>query len=176
MKKLILITALSLFLSSNLSSADYKKADFTLKCSAVYYIMTSLLDEELKPFSDQMKNLSYMMGLISVELSYNMSNGELTNKRDIQADKLLQNHKKNKDFIIDLYARCDKYREDLAHISNLDPENWSNNVESLEIPRIIKMNQQKTETIKLLIEKSISNLEELGIKSFVEFNDSMNNL
>ena len=98
MKKNFITALLVIMFSHNIFANELKIAEFSTKCSALFYLMTMPQDEQWKPFVDNMQNLSETISLVA-GVSYNMSgmnlnNGQIIDKRNIQADKLIMAYKK----------------------------------------------------------------------------------
>ena len=172
MKRKYLTTLLFIFLSQNIVSYDLKIAEFSTKCSALFLLMTMPQNEQWKPFVDNMSNLSETINLVA-GISYEMSGvdlntGQLIDRRNVEADKLILAYKKNPEDVINFYARCDKFREDFAYAAIQSPEDDSKIINSLSIPGNIKMTEQKTGLIEMVLDVSFQEMNAAGIDSIVE--------
>ena len=179
MKKNFITTLLVIMFSQNIFATELKIAEFSTKCSALFYLMTMPQDEQWKPFVDNMSNLSELMNAVA-GVSYNMggidlNNGQIGDKRNIEADKLIRAYKKNPKDIIGLYARCDKFRENFAYASMQNPENESKIINSLSVPGAISMTEQKTGLIEMILDISFQEMGAAGIDSIVELYQKFRN-
>ena len=172
MKKNLITALLVIMFSHNIFANELKIAEFSTKCSALFYLMTMPQDEQWKPFVDNMQNLSETINLVA-GVSYSMSgidlnNGQVIDKRNIQADKLIIAYKKNPEDVLDLYARCDKFRENFAYAAMQYPENEAKIINSLSVPGTISMTEQKTGLIEMILDISFQEMDAAGINSIVE--------
>lgn len=173
--KLILI----IIFSQNIFASELKIAEFSSKCSALFLLMTMPQEEQLKPFTDNIANLSETMNLIA-GVSYEMSgedlnNGQVLNRRNIEADKLIKIYKRNPKDVLSLYARCDKFREDFAYAAMQNPENELKIINSLSVPDVITMTDQKTGIIEMILDLSFQEMDAAGIDSIVELYKTFRN-
>lgn len=172
MNKNLLSTLLFIFLSQHIHSSELRIAEFSTKCSALFLLMTMPQDEQWKPFVDNMSNLSQTIGMVagvSYEMSgFDINNGQLIDKRNIEADKLILAYKNNPRDVVNFYARCDKFREDFAYAAMQNPEDDSKIINSLNIPGNISMTEQKTGLIEMILDLSFQEMDTSGITSIVE--------
>lgn len=172
MKKIFLLS--SILIIQPAFSADLKIADFANKCSALFFLMTMMTDEQWEPFSDNMGQLSETMGLVTAGIAEKnnrtLTNGELINARNIEADKIIVMYKKSSLPVLELYARCDSFRENLAYTAMQYPDDDSLLFNSLSLPpKKVEMNEQKTALIEMVLETSFGEMNSAGITSIVEF-------
>ena len=179
MKKNLITAILVIMFSHNIFANELKIAEFSTKCSALFFLMTMPQDEQWKPFVDNMATLSETINLLA-GVSYEMSgidinNGQILNKRNIEADKLIKAYKRNSIDILNLYARCDKFREDFAYAAMQNPENESKIINSLSVPGVISMTEQKTALIEMILDLSFQEMDAAGIDSIVELYQKFRN-
>ena len=169
MKILIIL----LFVSSTfLDSAENKVENFSIKCSGLFYLMTMPQDEQWKPFVDNMSYLSETMSIIASEIykkkGQALTRGQMLYKRDVEADKIIVMYKKDIQSTLNLYAKCDKFRENFALIGFRNPNSDEAILDKLRIPSVYSMDTQKSEIISMILNISFDTLDSLGITSIVE--------
>jgi len=179
MKKVFLLTVMLMIQPTY--SADIRIADFANKCSALFLLMTMMTDEQWKPFSDNMSQLSETMSLITASIAEEnnkvLTHGELMDARNIEADRIIATmNKKGLPPILDLYARCDNFRESFAYTAMQNPNNDSVLFDSLSMPpEKVAMNEQKTALIEMVLETSFAEMDAAGITSIVEIYKELRN-
>lgn len=178
MKKILLLTVILIL--QPIYSADKRIADFANECSALFLLMTMIADDQFKAFSDNMGQLSETMGLITAGIAEEnnkiLTNGELIDARNIQADRIIAMYQRNPTSVLGLYARCDNFRENFAYAAMQNPNNDSELLNSLSMPpNKVSMSDQKTALIEMALETSFADMQAAGIYSIVEFYKKLRN-
>tara|TARA_Y100000748_G_C15428108_1_gene462140 strand:- start:264 stop:794 length:531 start_codon:yes stop_codon:yes gene_type:complete len=170
MKKISLI--ILLIYSFNANAVENKVGDFALKCSSLFFLMTMPQEEQFKTFTDQMSYLSQTMAMIAAEVykrnGSTFTNGQIVKKRNLEADKVISSYNKDVTSALDLYARCDKFRESFAIAGLQNPNSDNSILEALVIPNNAYMEPQKSTLIGMVLRKSFDQMRSQGIDSIVE--------
>ena len=169
-KKLLTVLLISGY-CIQLHAADMKVAKLANKCSGLFLIMTMPSDKQFKPFTQNMSTLSETMSMITAGIhelnNQSLTNGQLRDMRNREADKVIQANKVNSNTNLELYAKCDSLRENFAFIA-LNENDDERILNSLVMPTAVKMNEQKTFLINSILELSFQELDNAGISSIVE--------
>jgi hypothetical protein len=178
MRKILLILILLFGISAE--AADRQVGAFASKCSALFLLMSMLTDEQWKPFADNMTELSNTMSLVSSGISEEnnkaLTYDELIDGRNIQADRIINLYKRNPSDVVELYARCDQFRENFAYAAMQNSSNESALLNSLTMPpQIVEMNEQKTGLIDMALETAFADMKASGISSIVELYKKIRN-
>ena len=174
MNKLFISLILTVSLQSE--AADMKLAKFANQCSSLFLLMTFPSDEELKPFTDNISNLSETMAMITASIyelnGKNITYIKLRDMRNIEADNIIERRKKNKQSALDLYARCDQLREDFAYTA-MQEDDDKKIINALSVPGYKAMNDQKSYLINYVLDSAIAEMENAGISSIVELYNNL---
>lgn len=176
MKNLLLL--IFLVTSQSVLAKESKITEFSNRCSALFFIMTMPQGDDWKAYSENMSKLSQVMTLIAStayeKQGLRMNRGQILDKRNIQADNIINSYKRGDADTLSLYSRCDKFRESFALLAMNTSENEMDAViDKLKVPGNISMDDQKTSLVKMILEKSFQELNANGISSIVELYDSI---
>ena len=180
MKRMLLTLSLALTFSISSQAADKRVGDFANKCSALFLLMTMMTDEQWKPFTDNMTQLSQTMGMVTAGISEEnnivLTNAELIDARNIHADKIINLYNRNSSDVLKLYARCDKFRENFAYAAMQNSTDDSLLLNSLTMPpQRVEMTEQKTALIEMVLDTSFEEMKSSGITSIVELYKKIRN-